>query len=333
MRQSDNSFLHPMRIAAAVAAGVLTLAISGASAWADTYPTRPVRIIVPYGAGGIADVTMRLVAQQLDTKLGQQFIIDNRPGAGGIVGLKAASSAAPDGYTLSMIGGGLTIAKSLFKSLPYDLEKDFIPISTTASYGLLVAVNPSSPLRSVKDIIEAARAKPGKLNFGSINPGSAQNLSAELFRTMAGIDVTMIPYKTTPDLATALMRGDVDVAFEYYAGFQPLIQEHQIAVAATTGGTRAPQLPDVPTVAESGLPGYEVTSWNGLAAPAGVPDNIVALLNQAVNDALRQPEVQALSSQFGMEARGSSVEDLRRRIAGDIAKWAVVIDKAGIEKH
>jgi tripartite-type tricarboxylate transporter receptor subunit TctC len=300
MRRTDNSFLHPVRIAAFFAAG-LALAIPATSAWADTYPTRPVRIIVPYGAGGIADVTMRLVAQQLDTKLGQQFIIDNRPGAGGIVGLKAASSAAPDGYTLSMIGGGLTIAKSLFKSLPYDLEKDFIPISTTASYGLLVAVNPSSPLHSVADIIAAARATPGKLNFGSINPGSAQNLSAELFRTMAGIDVTMIPYKTTPDLATALMRGDVDVAFEYYAGFQPLIQEHQIGVAATTGGTRA--------------------------------DDVVTLLNQAVNDALRQPEVQALSSQFGMEARGSSVEDLRRRIAGDIAKWAVVIDKAGIEKH
>jgi tripartite-type tricarboxylate transporter receptor subunit TctC len=129
------------------------------------------------------------------------------------------------------------------------------------------------------------------------------------------------------------MRGDVDVAFEYYAGFQPLIQEHQIGVAATTGSTRAPQLPDVPTVAESGLPDYEVTSWNGLAAPAGVPDEIVALLNRAVNDALHQPEVQAVSSQFGMEARGSTIEDLRRRIATDIAKWAVVIDKAGIEKH
>jgi tripartite-type tricarboxylate transporter receptor subunit TctC len=296
------------------------------------YPTRPVRIIVPYGAGGIADVTMRLTAQKLSESLGQQFIIDNRPGAGGVVGVKAAATSAPDGYTLSMIGGGLTIAKSLFKSLPYDLENDFVPISTTAFYGLLVATREGGPLKTVKDIIATAKANPGKLNFGTINPGSAQNLSAELFRTMAGIDVTMVPYKTTPDLITAIMRGDVDVAFEYAAGLGSAVTDKRIVAIASTGPERASQLPDVPTVAESGLPDYEVTSWNGLAAPAATPPAIVEKLSRAVNAAVDQPEVKAATAQFGMESRGSTTDDLKARIKSDVAKWADIIAKVGIEK-
>ncbi len=330
-----------LRTAAALARTALALVMAFAFATArpisasaaEDYPARPVRIIVPYGAGGIADVTMRLVAQKLGEELKQQFFIDNRPGAGGVVGLKAAASAAPDGYTLAMIGGGLTIAKSLFRSLPYDLVRDFAPISTTASYGLFVAAKAGSRLRSVAEVIAAAREKPGRLNFGTINPGSAQNLSAELFRTMAKISVAMIPYKTTPDLATALMRGDVDVAFEYYAGFEPQIVEHQIVPLAFTGAARTAHRPDVPTVAESGLPGYDVTSWNGLAAPAGVAPPIVALLNRAVNQALRAPDVQATSRQFGLDAHGSTPEELRERIARDIDKWAQVIAQAGIPQR
>src|SRR5262245_44736536 len=162
---------------------------------AQTYPSRPVKIVVPYGAGGIADVTMRLAAQKMGNSLGKQFVIENRPGAGGAVALKAVASSAPDGHTLTMIGGGLTIAKALFKSLPYDLEADFTPISTTAFYGLLVAVRGDSTLKSIKDILEAAKANPGKLNFGSINVGSTQHMSAELFRALAKIDVAIVPYK------------------------------------------------------------------------------------------------------------------------------------------
>jgi putative tricarboxylic transport membrane protein len=296
------------------------------------YPSRPVRIIVPYGAGGIADVTMRMVAQKLSERFGQQFLIDNRPGAGGVVAMKAVASAAPDGYTLSMIGGGLTIAKSLFKSLPYDIVHDFVPISTTASYGLVIATKGGSPLRSVRDIIAAARTNPGRLNFGTINPGSTQHLSAELFRIASGIDVTMVPYKTTPELITALLRGDIDVAFDYYPGIQSPIIERQILAVATTGGERASNMPDVPTVAESGLPDYEVTSWNGMAGPARVPPEIVTRLTQAVNEAVMLPDIQAISRQAGMEARGSTSEDLRERIKRDVAKWAAVIEKAGIEK-
>jgi len=308
--------------------------LAGAPALAvgEDYPSRPVRIVVPYGAGGIADVTMRLTARKMSERLGQQFIIDNRPGGGGVAGMKAVATSPPDGYTLSMIGGGLTIAKSLFKFLPYDLEKDFVPISTTAAYGLLVATKRNSPLKSVQDILATAQRDPGKLNFGTINPGSAQHLSAELFRTLARIDVTMVPYKTTPELLTGLLRGDIDVAFEYDAGLRPALEDHSILAVAFTGPVRAAHIPDVPTVAEAGLPGYDVTSWNGLAAPAGTPAEIVALLNKAVNEAVASPDVKTAVASFGMEARGSTTADLQARIKADVDKWAKVIDKAGIEK-
>jgi len=315
-----------------LAAAMLAVVTAAPAASADTYPSRPVRIVVPYGAGGIADVTMRLVAQKLSDKLGQQFIIDNRPSGGGVIGVKSVVTSDPDGYTLSMIGGGLTIAKSLFKSLPYDIETDLIPISTTAFYGLVIATKADSPLKTVQDVITAAKAKPGKLNFGTINPGSNQHLSAELFRLSAQINVTMIPYKTTPELVTALLRGDIDVVFEYQAALQGALSDRQIVAIATTGRDRSKSLPDVPTVAQSGLPDYEVTSWNGLAAPKGTPPEIVAILNKGVNDAVAQPDVQAATAQFGMEARGSTVDDLRARIKRDVANWADVIATGGIEK-
>jgi tripartite-type tricarboxylate transporter receptor subunit TctC len=232
-----------------------------------------------------------------------------------------------------MLGGGLTIAKALFRSLPYDIETDFVPVSTTASYGLVIATRSGSTYKTIKDVIAAARARPGALNFGTINPGSGQNLSAELFRNMAGIDVTIVPYKTTPDLANAVLRGDVDVAFEYFAGFQSQITNGQMTVLATTGRERASNLPQVPTVGEDGIAGYEVTSWNGLAVPKATPREIVTKLNQAVVDALKSAEVQKFSHNAGMDARGMSPEDLHARIAGDVAKWAQVIQRTGIQKR
>jgi tripartite-type tricarboxylate transporter receptor subunit TctC len=320
------------RIGAALVA--LATAAMSLPAQAQTYPSRPVRIIVPYGAGGIADVTMRMVAQKLQDRFGQSFVIDNRPGAAGIVGLKAAQAAGSDGYTITMIGGGFTIAKSLFKTLPYDLEKDFVPISTTASYGLVMATKTGSKLKTVKDVIEFAKANPNKLNFGAINPGSTQHLSAELFRIMAGIDVAMIPYKTTPDLATAVIRGDIDVAFDYFPGFQASLADNQMQAIATTAKERASNLPDTPTVIESGLmPEYDVTSWNGLAAPAGTPADIIQKLHDGVDAALKSPEIQAVSSKSGMEARSMTTDELRARIKRDVERWGGVIEKAGVPKQ
>ena len=323
------------RIGYAGAAVALTLVMTGASLADETqaYPSHAVRIIVPYGPGGIADVTMRLVAKKLSEHFSRQFFIDNRPGAGGIVGMKAAEEAPPDGYTLVMIGGGLTIAKALFKTLPYDIERDFVPISTTASYGLLIATKAGSPYKTVKDIIAAAKVNPGKLNFGTINAGSTQHLSAELFRIMAGITVTTIPYKTTPDLALAVLRGDIDVAFEYYAGLQSPLAEGRLVAVATTARERASNLPNVPTVIESGLPGYEVTSWNGLAAPAGTSDDIVFVLNREVDEALKSPDIQKFARESGMDARAMASKDLSNRIKSDVDKWSEIIAKVGIERR
>ena len=321
------------RVFALAASMALTAATAVRAGDTEAYPSKPVRVIVPYGAGGIADVTMRMVAKQLSEHFGQQFFIDNRPGAGGILAMKAVQETQPDGYTLFMIGGGLTIAKALFKSLPYNIETDFIPISTTASYGLVIATKAGSRFKTVKDIIAAAKANPGKLNFGTINAGSTQHLSAELFRIMAGINVTTIPYKTTPDLALAVLRGDIDVAFEYYPGLQSAMTEGRIAAVATTGAARAANLPNVPTVIESGLPGYEVTSWNGIAAPAGTPQEIVLELNHAVDDALASPEVQKYSASAGMDARGMSPPELAKRVHADVIKWTSLIATAGIQKR
>jgi tripartite-type tricarboxylate transporter receptor subunit TctC len=322
-----------VRAAARILFGALLAVPIASTVRAESYPSKPVRIIVPYGAGGIADVTMRLVANDLSKRFGQQFFIENRPGAGGIVGMQTARDAPADGYTLVMLGGGLTIAKALFKSLPYDIETDFIPVSTTASYGLVIAAKAGSSYKTIKDVVGAAKARPGAVNFGTINAGSGQNLSAELFRNMAAIDVTIIPYKTTPDLANAVLRGDVDVAFEYFAGFQSQITNGQMTVLATTGRDRAGNTPQVPTAGESGLTGYEVTSWNGLAVPKGTPREIVTTLNHAVVEALKSAPVQKFSQDAGMDARGMSPEDLHARITSDVAKWSKVIEQTGIQKR
>jgi len=319
-------------LAFGVAATLAATALVPDTAHANAYPSRTVRIIVPYGAGGIADVVMRMVAEKLSDKLGQPFIIENRPGAAGIVGIKAVMSAAPDGYTLTMIGGGLTAAKAVFKSLPYDIERDLIPISTTAFYSVVAATKAGSPYTSMKELIATAKAKPGHLNFGSINPGSNQHLAGELFKSMAGIQVTAIPFKTTPEAVTAMIRGDIDVLFEYQAGLQGALNDRQLVAIATTGRERAAALPDVPTVAESGLPDFDVTSWNALAAPAGTPTEIITLLSKAVNEVLALPEIQAATARYGMEARGSTSEELRERIAREVVQWGKVVEAANIPR-
>jgi len=316
-----------------VAGVVCAFALAVAALAASDYPARTVRIIVPYGAGGIADVTMRLTAQKLSEKLGQQFIVDNRPGAGGIVAAKAAAGAAPDGYVLHLTGNGTAISTALFRQLPYDVLRDFTPITITAWFDLIIATKAGGPLQTVPDILKAARQNPGKLNFGTIAPGSTQNLSAELFKSAGGIDVAMVTYRTTPELVAGLMRGDVEVGFEYYAGLNAAVRGGQLKAVATTGSKRTPALPAVPTVGESGLPAYVVESWNALSGPGGMPDEIVKFLNRAVNDVLNLPEVKEKAMLNGMEARGTSPEEMQSRMKSDIAKWAAVIEKAGIERQ
>ena len=317
-------------IVSSLAAGILADAPAGAQA---PYPQRPVMLIVPYGAGGIADTGMRIVADKLSSKLGQQFVVDNRPGAGGIIAAKAGSSAAPDGYTLLMTGNNNAISEALFKSLPYNILTNFASTSTTSFFDLLIVTRDGSPLKSLQDVIKAARTNPGKLNIGTINPGSTQNLAAELFRNTAKVDVTVVPFRTSPDMAGAILRGDVDVAFEFYAAIQGQILDHKMRVLASTGTRRTAYLPDVPTVEESGIAGYEVASWNGISVPAATPKPIIDTLSRAINAVLPLPDVQEKSQRLGMDMRASTPEEMTARMKGDMAKWAAVIEKAGIPKR
>ena len=297
------------------------------------YPERPVRIIVPYGAGGVADVTTRLVAQKVGEAMGQTFVIENRPGAGGIVGAKAVLASPPDGYTLFLAGNGSAISESLFKSLPFNVVRDFTPVSPLAEFEMLLATKADSQLDTVAKVVAYAKANPGKLNFGTIAIGSTQHLSAELFKMATGVQAPIVIYKTTPELVTAILRGDVDVGFDYHAAFGPSIANKQFKVIATSGEQRAPQLPAVPTVKESGYPDFVVTSWNAFYAPAGLPKDIVSKLNEQVVAVLKTPDIQKRMDDLGIQPMIGSPEFLNERMKSDIAKWAKVIEAAGVEKQ
>jgi tripartite-type tricarboxylate transporter receptor subunit TctC len=305
----------------------------GPSQAQSKYPERPVRIIVPYGAGGVADVTTRLVAQKVSEAMGQTFVIENRPGAGGIVGAKALLASQPDGYTLFLAGNGSAISESLFKSLPFNVVRDFTPVSPLAEFEMLLATKADSQLDTVAKIVAYAKANPGKLNFGTIAIGSTQHLSAELFKMATGVQAPIVIYKTTPELVTAILRGDVDVGFDYHAAFGPSIANKQFKVIATSGEQRAPQLPAVPTVKESGYPDFVVTSWNAFHGPAGLPKDIVTKLNEQVVAALKTPDIQKRMEDLGIQPMIGSPEFLNERMKSDIAKWAKVIEAAGVERQ
>jgi putative tricarboxylic transport membrane protein len=331
-RQSGHRLARRAFIAGAASTAAFAGFGAGAAAALD-YPTKPVRVFVPYGPGGVGDLTMRLLADKLSTQLKQQFVIENRPGAGGIIAMTEARRAPADGYTLAEIGNGQAISASLFTKLPFDVLRDFVPVSVAASFEMLLAMPSSSPHKSLKDIVEAAQKNPGKLNLGAINPGSTQNLSAHLFQQVTGAQYTIITYRTTPDLVTALLRGDVDLGFDYYAGFIGEITNGRLRIVATSDEERDPLLKDVPTAKESGFPQYVVTSWNGIAGPKGLPDEIAQTLSAAINHALAAPDLQEKASRLGIQARGSTPQQMRDRLVADIAKWRQVIDKAGIPKQ
>jgi putative tricarboxylic transport membrane protein len=297
------------------------------------FPVKPIHISIPFGAGGVGDLTVRLLAQKLTERTKQQVVIENRPGAGGLLSAKTVLESRPDGYTLALIGNGQAISMSLFKSRPYNVLTDFSYVSITARFDMLVAVRADSPLKTLQDVVTAARKNPGRLNFGAVNPGSTQNLSAHLLKQVSELDVTIIPYKTTPDLITAILRNDVDVGFDFYAALQSVIVDNKVRIVATSGEQRNPLLPNVPTAKESGFPQYIVTSWNGLASPAGLPADVLAALNGHINAALLDPALQETAAKLGIDARGSKPDEMRDRMAADIQKWAAVIEKAGIEKQ
>ena len=243
---------------------------------AQNYPNRPVRIIVPFAAGGIGDITTRLIADKLGDRLGERFIVDNQPGAGGIAAARSVLAAPADGYILALVTNGTAINVPLFKSLPYDPVKDFAPVSGFSLFDLTLVTNAGGPYATLGDLLKDARANPGKLNIGTINVGSTQNLAAELLRAMATINATIVPYRTTPDAMIALLRNDVQLTAEYYATTKAGIEDGKLRLLATTGAKRSELTPNAPTAAEAGVPGYEVRSWNALFAKAGTSADIIA---------------------------------------------------------
>ena len=322
------------RVAGRALAALAAIVILSTPATAQSdYPNRPIQLIVPYGPGGVADVGMRIMAEKLSIRLKQQVVVENRPGAGGIVAAKAVATSAPDGYNVLMTGNNNAIAVALFKSLPYDILKDFKATSTISFFDLLITVKAGSPLKNLQDVVKAAKANPGKLNVGTINPGSTQNLAAELFKSVAGVQITIVPFRTSADMATALLRGDVDASFEFFAAAHGLIADKKVRVLASTGPKRTPYLPDVPTAQESGLKDFEVVSWNGISVPTATPQPVVDTLVKAINDVLPLPDVQEKSQKLGMVMRGSTPAEMDKRMTDDIAKWSAVIEKAGIPKR
>jgi len=324
--------LQPSRREFSLALMAAGLAAPAARAQAK-YPDHPVRVILPFGAGGVADVTARLVAQALSEKLGQNFVIENMPGAGGIAAARAALSGGTDGYTLTLLTNGTAISVPLFNRLPFDPLKEFVPISIIGYFTCNFMVNAASPYQTLGDFLKAAKEKPGTLNVGTINVGGTQNLTAELFKAMAGIDVVIVPFRGSPDVVVALLRNDVQLAIDFYAALKPTLDGGKARIIATSAPQRSPELPNVPTVQEGGVPNFDVTAWNGLYAPAGTPDAIVATLNKALHDVLADPDLRKRALDLGIDAKASTPAELDARMRADIEKWGKVIAQAGIAKQ
>ncbi len=319
-------------LAAALAATAAGLAPIFARAQPH-YPVRPVRFILPFGAAGVADITARIAAEKLGDKLGQRFVVENQPGPGGIAAARSVLSQPADGYTIGLVTNGTSISAAIYNALPFDPLKDFATVSAIGYFDLVFASNVDSELKTMTDFTAAARAQPGKLNVGTINVGGTQNLAAELLRSSAGRDFQIIPYRGTPDVIVALLRNDVQLMVDFYAPMKATLQDNKMRPLATTGAQRSPFLPDVPTVAEAGVPGYEVTSWNGIFARIGTPAEIIGVLNKAIHEVVAMPDVKQRYADLGIEARASTPEELKARLQADIGKWAVLIERAHIPKQ
>jgi len=304
-----------------------------ASAFAQTYPAKPIHVIVGFGPGGVGDLTCRVVAQKLSAQLGQQVLVENRPGAAQIVAADAVAKAAPDGYTLLLMSNGNAVSASLFKSLPYDTVADFASVSTLGFFDIAVVTKSDSKLKSIKDVLAYAKANPGKLNIGTISIGSTQHLSAELFKEMSGIDAVIVPYKASSDVLVALRGNDVQVAFDMLAPIRSQFKSGVVNILAVTSDRRFPGLPDVPTVAESGIAGYQTSSWNAISAPAKTPRPIIDRLNKEIHTALASPEVKDKLLELGVVARASTPEEMKTILVSDINKWRGVIERAKIQKQ
>jgi len=300
-----------------------------AAAQAVSYPNRPIRFVVAFGAGGTVDVVARLFAQPLTASLGQQVVIDNRPGAGGNVSAEIVAKAVPDGHTIYMCAPSLVVNATLYSKIAYDPLRDFAPVTLLASAQNVLVAYPGFAAKSLKDVIAIAKSKPGQINYGSSGSGTSGHLLMEMLRTQAGIDIVHVPYKTIGQTTADLISGQVSMWFPTVAGTLPHIQSGRMRALAVSGAKRSPALPDVPTVAEAALPGFEATTWYPILTPAGVPREIIARLNVEFLKTLRTPGIQERLAALGVEPIGSTPEQLAAHLKNELPKWAKVVKASG----
>ena len=308
------------RLALALAAILLA-----APCLAQDYPTRPVRIIVPFGAGGPADVAARLVGNILQEKFGQPFVVENRPGAGGVIGTVEAAKAVPDGYTLLMMSNTQTANESLIPQRKYELMRDLLPIAPVNYSDLVIVVHPQVAAKTLEEFIALAKSQPGKLNYASSGQGTPYHMAGELFKTMAGIDVVHVPYRNSGEARSGVIGGQVQMMIDAVTTMAPNVSAGQVRALATTGTSRSNVLPDIPVAAEAGVPGYEATIWLGFMAPTGTPKPVVDKLNAAINDAVRRPDIVRLWKEQGALPMSMTPEEFDKYLRGDIVKWANVV--------
>ena len=299
---------------------------------AQPYPSKPIRLLVPFGPGGVGDITSRAVMQKMSESIGQQIIIDNRPSAGGIVATETVAKSEPDGYTLYLMNNTNAVSAAMFKKLPYDTLKDFETVSTIGGFSIVVLVSPDSPAKTIKELISLAKTSSGKFNIGSINIGTTQHLSAELFKSIGGLDITSVPFNNTAGVITALRGGSVQVAMEFLPPVLGQIRANALRAVAVSSMTRSSMLPNVPTLHESGLADYEVNSWNGIAVAAKTPRAIVERLNKEIHAAVNSPLIAQRFQELGVSQNLSTPEGMRKLMVEEIAKWNALIDKTKIQR-
>jgi tripartite-type tricarboxylate transporter receptor subunit TctC len=309
---------------------VLFASVSIGAAAAD-YPNRPVRFIVPYAPGGGVDIVARLIAPKLSQSLGEAFVIDNRGGVGGNIGTALGAKAEPDGYTVVMAAAAFAINASLYRKLPFDPEKDFVPVSLIAATPNILAVHPSVQAKSVKELIALAKAKPHALNYASAGNGTTSHLAGELFKSMTDVDIVHVPYKGTSPAVTAMLSGEAQVMFAPALALVGHVKANKLRALAITSTQRSPAFPDLPTVAEAGVPGFEARQWYGVVAPAGTPKEIVSRLSAEIAKIVQTPELKKHFTVEGSEPIGSSPEEFGKYIHAEIAKWAKVVKASGAQ--
>jgi tripartite-type tricarboxylate transporter receptor subunit TctC len=299
---------------------------------AADYPNRSVKLIVPFGAGGPADIYARILAQHLSEETKQAFVIEDRPGAGSIIGTDAVAKSAPDGYTLLVMSNTHTTNESLIPNKPFQLMRDFVPVASINYSDLVMVVPTSLPVKSVKDFIDMAKKDPGKLNYASSGPGTPYHMAGELFKAMAGIDVVHVPYKASGDARNAVLAGQVEMMFDAVTTMTQLAKAGKVRALGTTGTTRSALTPDLPTIAET-VPGYEATIWIGVMAPKGTPKEVVSFLNASINKVIELPDVKAAWLKQGAVPMVKTPEEFDAFLHKDIEKWAGVVKKAGLQVH